>query len=202
MKYYIIYQITNLINGKIYIGKHETKIPNDSYMGSGKNIKGAINKYGLENFKKDILFIFNTEEEMNFKEAELVTEDFCSRVDTYNICPGGKGGWGYLNKNGLNNNGKDYNKIGKKLKGRKYPSISEMMKIRHKEGKVKYDTFLGKSHSEQTKRKMSLKAKARKTNSQSGTMWITNGSENKKIKNIDIMPDGWYKGRIATQTKP
>jgi hypothetical protein len=33
-------------------------------------------------------------------------------------------------------------------------------------------------------------------NSQFGTMWITNGIENKKIKkDLDIIPEGWYKGR-------
>lgn len=32
-------------------------------------------------------------------------------------------------------------------------------------------------------------------NSQFGSMWITNGTENKKIKKVDIIPEGWYKGR-------
>ena len=63
-KHYVIYQVTNLLNGKIYIGKHETFDINDDYMGSGKLIKRAIKKYGVENFKKEILFDFETEEEM------------------------------------------------------------------------------------------------------------------------------------------
>lgn len=33
-------------------------------------------------------------------------------------------------------------------------------------------------------------------NSQFGTMWITDGQVNKKIKKIDTIPEGWYKGRI------
>ena len=33
-------------------------------------------------------------------------------------------------------------------------------------------------------------------NSQYGTMWITNGTENKKIKKENVIPEGWYKGRI------
>ena len=44
--YYIIYQITNTINQKIYIGSHCTSNMNDKYLGSGKCLKHAIKKYG------------------------------------------------------------------------------------------------------------------------------------------------------------
>ena len=73
--YYTIYKTTNLINGKIYIGKHQTSNLNDSYLGSGKGIKNAVKKYGRENFRKDILFVFESEKEMNAKEKELITEE-------------------------------------------------------------------------------------------------------------------------------
>jgi group I intron endonuclease len=89
---YTIYKITNQINGKIYIGKHQTENPYDGYYGSGKLIKNAIKKYGKENFKKEILFVFETEIEMNSKEKELITEEFVSRKDTYNTGVGGEGG--------------------------------------------------------------------------------------------------------------
>jgi len=94
--YYTIYKITNLVNNKIYIGKHVTKNPYDKYFGSGKQIKSAIAKYGIENFKKEILFIFNNKEEMSAKEKEIVNEDFCKRLDTYNMHEGGEGGWGHV----------------------------------------------------------------------------------------------------------
>ena len=87
--YYTIYQITNLINNKIYIGQHSTKNIEDNYFGSGKNIKRAIKKCGKENFKKEILFVFDNFDDMNNKEREIVNEDFIRRVDTYNICLGG-----------------------------------------------------------------------------------------------------------------
>ena len=99
--FYTIYKITNKINGKIYVGKHQTKDLNDGYMGSGKLISASIEKYGIENFQKEILFQFDNEAEMNAREAELITEEFCLREDTYNLCPGGKGGWGYINSYSL-----------------------------------------------------------------------------------------------------
>src|SRR5574344_1152863 len=97
MKYYLIYQITNLVNNKIYIGKHMTDDLNDGYMGSGSLIKRAENKYGLDKFEKEILFECSSEEEMNKKEAEIVNEEFIARLDTYNITLGGNGGWNYIN---------------------------------------------------------------------------------------------------------
>ncbi len=93
MHHYLIYKITNKINGKVYIGKHKTTNVNDGYVGSGKYLHRAINRHGIENFEKEILFQFDNEADMNVKEAELVTEEFCLREDTYNIALGGKGGW-------------------------------------------------------------------------------------------------------------
>jgi len=75
-KHYLVYQITNKIDGKFYVGIHVTDSINDGYMGSGLHIKRAITKYGKENFKKEILFDFNTKEEMLSKELEIVNENF------------------------------------------------------------------------------------------------------------------------------
>jgi len=192
--------ITNNINGKTYIGKHQTIDINDNYMGSGKLLKRAQSKHGLENFKKEILFVFDTEKEMNAKEAELVTEEFCLREDTYNICVGGQGGFSYINSNGLSSSWS-----GKSLSDnhKEKIRISECGKIVSKETKQKISDsqkgkqyFLNKSHTSDTKLRMSLSAKNRKTNSQTGTMWITNGIDNKKIKTIDNIQESWYKGRV------
>lgn len=70
-----VYQITNLINGKKYIGS-SNKEPNEnwSYYGSGKLIKQAIEKHGKENFKKEIL-------EETKKDARLVEQNYLKKVD-------------------------------------------------------------------------------------------------------------------------
>ena len=48
--------------------------------------------YGISNFKKEVLHIFNTEEEMNVCERELLTEEFISSSTNYNSAVGGEGG--------------------------------------------------------------------------------------------------------------
>lgn len=90
--------MTNLINGKIYIGKHKTKNKDDSYMGSGVEIIKDIKKYGIDNFVKTILFECSSEKEMNEKELEIVNKEFVNRSDTYNRTIGGYGSWYGCNK--------------------------------------------------------------------------------------------------------
>jgi len=90
--YYFVYKTTNLINGKIYIGIHRTENLNDNYLGSGKFLKQAIKKYGRKNFKREILYLGDSYEDISNKERELVTEEFCKSHTTYNTELGGKGG--------------------------------------------------------------------------------------------------------------
>ena len=91
--FFTIYKITNILDGKFYIGKHQTKNLDDGYLGSGKLLGRAIKKYGKENFKKEILEIHDTEEAMNAAEARLVVLS----KQSYNLCEGGHGGFGYVN---------------------------------------------------------------------------------------------------------
>lgn len=88
-KYFYLYRVTNLINGKIYIGIHMTSNMKDCYYASGRAINQALRKYGKQNFKREILEYFSSEEEMLAREAEIVDEKFLERNDTYNLAEGG-----------------------------------------------------------------------------------------------------------------
>jgi len=88
---FTVYKITNKINNKHYIGVHKTDNPYDEYMGSGRAIKAAITKYGVDNFSKDILLITESKEEAYAYEKTL-TVDYYSE-DNYNMKQGGVGGF-------------------------------------------------------------------------------------------------------------
>lgn len=173
-------------------------------MGSGKRLRRAIQKHGIENFIKEILHIFDNEDEMNVKEKELVVVS----EETYNLCEGGQGGFSYINTH-------PNNKCWKQLGGKRSMTViwaneeyvkqqhirkSKQMKQMLLSGKIKQKAtkaFSGKTHSEYTKKIMSEKQQGNK-NSQYGTCWITNGLDNKKIQKTDInmwLEIGYKKGR-------
>lgn len=93
MKIHYLYKITNLINNRFYIGKRTTsKLDDTLYYGSGKALKLAIKKYGLENFIKEILMFFDSEGEAYEAESLVVDEEFLQNPLVYNIHLGGNGG--------------------------------------------------------------------------------------------------------------
>lgn len=72
MKHYGIYKVTNLLNGKMYIGKHVTNNLADGYMGSSLYLRRAIAKYGIKSFRKEWLTFCEDEEELNYMERVFV----------------------------------------------------------------------------------------------------------------------------------
>ena len=209
-KHYLIYQTTNLVNGKIYIGKHITTDIEDNYFGSGNLIRAAINKYGLENFVKTILFELQNEEEMNLLEKTVVTQEFCDREDTYNINVGGDGGWSYVNNIGRNIGFRYANLHGLNNRGKKGKPQSEYQRKRCKEAIAldrklhpeKYDQtgeknpMFGKHLSVESKKKISEAIKG-KNNPMSSRMWIRN-PQTKEFKvwlKNEPIPTGWEKGK-------
>lgn len=93
---FYIYKVINTINNRYYIGVHQTSDPYDSYYGSGPVIKSAIEKYGKENFIKEILFETADRDEAYSKEYELVVTIYDDPL-SYNMKSGGIGGWDFYN---------------------------------------------------------------------------------------------------------
>ncbi len=93
--YHYTYQITNLINNKIYYGVRSCAcLPEEDtkYWGSGIAIKHAYKKYGNENFKKEIDKTFETREDANLYEAVIVDIKWVGDKNTYNLTTGGLNG--------------------------------------------------------------------------------------------------------------
>ena len=89
MKQYYVYLTTNLANNKKYIGQHYGEI-DDHYLGSGSTLKKAIEKYGREKFKKEILEICTSYDEMNIAERKWIDHYNAVLSDEfYNIAQGG-----------------------------------------------------------------------------------------------------------------
>ena len=90
MKKFLIYEIKNNINGKSYVGQFSGK-SFEKYFGSGKLIKSAIKKYGIENFSKIIIEECNSKEELNQREIFWIKE-LKTIENGYNLTEGGTGG--------------------------------------------------------------------------------------------------------------
>jgi group I intron endonuclease len=143
---WILYQTTNLVNDKIYVGVHKLANTANSrkYLGSGYALKPAIKKYGRANFVRETLAEFSCAKDAYLAEANIVDEEFCNRIGTYNMKTGGRGG----------------STCNKETKAKM--SMAKKGKPRSDETKTKIGaasrghTFnLGRKHSEEAKAKMS-----------------------------------------------
>jgi len=144
----IIYKTTNNINDKIYIGKDESD--KKDYLGSGKLIKKAIEKYGKENFSKIIIdFADNRKDHCN-KEKFWISfyRDLVGQNNMYNIADGGEGC-----------SGKNHWAFGKtKENCERIQNASEKRSKTMSDGRMKGENnpFYKKHHSIETKEKISI----------------------------------------------
>lgn len=97
--YGFVYVTTNLVNGKMYVG--QKKIKNKSgnwkeYLGSGTLFKKAIEKHGIENFKRTIIDIaFNKKELDKLERFYTYKFNVVESPMWYNLCYGGRSNSGY-----------------------------------------------------------------------------------------------------------
>ena len=191
-----VYLTTNIINGKIYVGQHilsDNKKWNATYLGSGTLIEKAIKKYGRENFKRKILKVCFNINQLNGYET-YYTLKYNPKLDRkigYNQIIGPSKVCG--NKNPAN-----YPSVRKKMieVNRKTTSDPEYRKRQSEIMKEYYKThkptFLGRKHSEESKKKMRLKALGRPAPNKGKPM-----SEEQKIKQSIAM-----KGKFSRENNP
>ena len=205
-----IYKITNKLNGKIYIGKDEKS--NINYYGSGKNIKAAILKYGIENFDKVIIEdLISDRKTLQEKEKYWILK--YNSIDSnigYNISNGGDGG------DTISNNPNKINiikKISNTLKGRLFSNEHKHnLKLNHNSknpevGKKISEKLKGVPKSEEHKIKLSIASS--KYNKKIGR-WVDDNpmkkfkykwysdvktGKCKRFKEGDMIPEGYIYGR-------
>jgi hypothetical protein len=197
-------------------------------MGSGKLLKLAINKHGIENFTKDILFIFDTPEDAFAMEAQLVTDDILEEGLCYNLKCGGEGGFDYIN----DKLGNPF-VVNQELCKRGRETTDRILKERYGEswrtvvGKLTYERsglkrwneeirptldtsnpFKGRKHTEETlqhlKKAQKEVERSGPNNPMYGKCFIHNPSsqQNKTIKKDDLqtyLEQGWVKGRYMAR---
>lgn len=166
-----IYKITNLKNNKIYIGK-DTEA-DKKYFGSGKLIKAAIQKYGIENFKKEILEVCQNNKELCIREIYWISHfNSTDKNIGYNISKGGDGGDTISN----NPNKKEIlEKLSKARKGKKYEDFLSEEKVKEYKRKLgiaaskrmkgkSLEELHGKEKAMEIKNKLSIANKKRYSN--------------------------------------
>jgi group I intron endonuclease len=90
MKFGFIYITTCLVNNKKYLGQRKYSRGWKDYIGSGVAFQKAVEKYGKENFRREIICEAETAEELNKLEYELSQQyDVVNSEEWYNLCYGG-----------------------------------------------------------------------------------------------------------------
>lgn len=212
-----IYKITNLVNGKTYIGqrtmgsKYRTALA-DMYWGSGKLLKLAQAKYGLENFKKETLIegFFTKGQLDRFERCAIRIERFLGKAE-YNIANGGQGfdssEASKYAKIGVKvyeqRTGKSWSQRAKEIAQSKSPEEKRLIALKSMQSRLEKGnwtfTMKGKKLSKDQKKKISESHKGKALGSKNGSYgksWWTNGKENVKA---EVCPEGFWKGRSCNE---
>lgn len=192
--YGYIYKTTNIINNKIYIGQRKSsKFLGNNYLGSGKHLKCAVQKYGRDNFIVEQLDTALSPNELDLKEIEWIAKFDSTNPDIgYNISQGGATPRGLC----------AWNKGLTKENDARLLQTKETCEKRSKSLKLAYaDGRHTIQLSEEARMKMSERAKSRPhPPTTKGRVWVNNGNIQKQVTQDvkeQLLNDGWVLGRLT-----
>ncbi len=156
--FYYVYKTTHVDSGKFYIGRRASKLPpdQDDYIGSGKRLMLAIDKYGRAAFVKEVLKLCDSYEDLIVVEKSLVTKDVLSDPMCYNLAEGGWGGHTDISNRVYVGTPESNRKISESKIGRKRPDLVE----RHKTDESFKFRWRGQARTDEDKAKKSIALKA------------------------------------------
>lgn len=222
MKHFI-YMTTNLVTNEKYIGKHYGS-EEDGYLGSGKILKRAIEKYGKDNFKREILYFSKDSQENNQKEIEFIKAFNAVEDKTfYNISKGGDGGdifhtlpleqqeqlrQSFSQRYAGEGNpmyGKHHTEETKEKLRQIDKAYTKTQEYRKKMSKIKADEgngMYGKHHTEEAKQKMSEAKKGKKLGAENGNAKGISAYRDSEMKDFVKHFDTIQEALIWVGTKP
>lgn len=183
-KYTIVYMTVNLITADFYIGKHETDSLADSYLGSGRRLKNSIRKYGKENFERHILSVWTNPEEALEEEYKIVAQ-YLEDPKCLNIVDGGTGFTSRSAKR-ASDRAIEMGRHGSKFLTKDHYSKAGKASVRVNKSNQTGMWGLTKEQRSATSKLVN-----------SNTVWITDGTTEKKIPQNGSIPDGWFIGRLT-----
>lgn len=218
-RYYLVYRTVNLVNGRFYVGAHETFEINDGYLGSGKLLKRAIKKYGIDKFKRTVIARCPSRRAMYRLEKQIISKVLGDPL-CYNIAAGGKGGFQHVNaqltpearreiqlkggaalKEKIANDPALREKMAKECKERLQSPAVRAKRVHARRTSPRYH---GLRHSEEAKAKVGAAnslLQAGAGNSQYGTAWLVNDEQEVVVRVpqdlvAGLLELGWRRGRV------
>jgi group I intron endonuclease len=146
-KFNFVYLITNLTNGKQYVGDHSTEnLEEDKYyLGSGRLLSKKIQEYKKQNFKREILEFFSTKQKAFDAQEQYIIKYNTLVPNGYNISPkGGHNAFGCWNEESKSKMKKS---LSISLTGRKFSEEHKKNLSLARKNKT-YEEFYGKEKSD------------------------------------------------------
>lgn len=188
--YGYIYKITNVLNSKVYVGKH--KYPkaeiDPKYWASGVLINRALKLHGEANFTRKLLATADSKEELNLLESYWISNLDCRAPRGYNLTDGGDGA-------------PNLDEETRYRMGRGHRGIPRSEELKQRTSQ----TLKGRPHSEEWVAKIAASLAGRKPAKSTvegnkkrkrNSRWINNGIEEHMLQFGSSIPEGYMEGRL------